>query len=286
VLFKLSFGWLEKSWFLSLFLSFLFIIIQGIWLNNIVVNTDITAKGTFIPGLIYVSLICSNQETLSFNGAVISGFFILYILKIAFGIYGKEDNYMDIFKMTTTISIASLLYLPMVLYIFFVWLILIIYRTVNFRMFIISLVGFIIPYIYVLFLYFWFDKTHIFFQHLIDKYNSLFIHNIDFRIYLGIIPIILGCLYLISIIGLVRKIKSRVIKIRKYIYIITWMFIFSLINAMFFGDPSLISLSLLCIPATFFVSDYFISIKRKWLAEFIFTMYIILIFVEKVLQMH
>ncbi len=223
---------------------------------------------------------------MSFNGVVISGFFILYILQIAFNIYGKSDHYMDIFKITMAISIASLFYLPMFLYLIFVWLIVMVYRSADFRTFVISLVGFVIPYIYVLFFYFWFDKTPLLYQHLINKYNSLFIHNFDFRIFISLIPIILGCLYLFSIIGLLRKVNSRVIKIRKYIYLVSWLFVLSLIIALFFSDSTLISLSLLCIPATFFVSDYFLSFKRKWLAELIFTLILIFIIVEKVLQIH
>jgi hypothetical protein len=161
-----------------------------------------------------------------------------------------------------------------------------VYRAFNFRIILISFVGFVIPYIYVLFFYYWFDKTPILFQHLIDKYNSLFIHNFDFRIYLRTIPIMLGCLYFLSIIGLLRKTNSRVIKIRKYIYIITWMFFLTLIIDLFFSDSTLISLSLLSIPATFFVSDYFLSFKRKWIPEFIFVLVLILIIVEKVSQIH
>jgi hypothetical protein len=286
VLFRLCFNWLEKYKFISLFLSFILIVIQAVWLNSMVINTDITAKGTFIPGLIYVILMCSNYATLSFNGVVISGFFILFILKIVFSIYGKDDCYMDIFKISMIISIASLFYLPMILYVFFIWLILMVYRAFNFRIILISFVGFIIPYIYILFFYYWFDKTPILFQYLKNIYNSLFIHNIDFRIYLSTIPILLGCLYFISIIGLLRKTNSRVIKIRKYIYIITWMFFLTIIIVLFFSDSTLICLSLLSIPATFFVSDYFLSFKRKWIAELLFILVLIFVIVEKVSQIH
>jgi len=283
VLFNLCFSWLENSKYISLVLSLLFIVIQAIWLNVIVVKSDITAKGTLVPSLIYVILICSNQELLSFNGVVLSGFFILYTLQIAFSIYGKDDIYMDVFKISMILSIASLFYLPIFLYLSFVWLIIMIYRATKFRLIIISSVGFIIPYLYTLFFYFWFDKTSVFYQHLKNIFYSFGLHHFNFGIYLDYMPIMIACLYVVSVIGLFRKINSRVIKTRKFIYIITWLLFLSLMIALFFSDTTLISLGLLSIPATFFVSDFFLSFKRNWLAELIFLMIIIFIIVEKVL---
>jgi hypothetical protein len=284
VLFKTAFGWLENYRLFSLIIPFVFTLIQAFWLNSVVVNNDISGKGTLIPALIYVTLMSLNQDALSFNGLFFSGFFIIYALQISYNCYGKENIHLDIFKMAIVISIASLFYLPMLFYMLFVWIVMLFFNANNFRTFVISLVGFLLPYLYLIVVYFMLDDIPLLFHHLLLKYHSLFIHTIDFGIYLQLFPIILGSLIIISIVVFMRKINSRVIKIRKYIYLALWLFMLSTIIALFFSDSFLISLSLVVAPATIFFSDFLLSIKRKWLAGLIFFILIAVIIVEKLLQ--
>ncbi len=284
VLYKIAFSGLEKYRIIALIIPFFFILFQAYWLNSIIVNNDISGKGTMFPALIYIVLMSLNQDALSFNGLIFSGFFMIYALKISYNCYGKESINMDIFKMSIVFSIASLFYLPMLFYLLFVWIIMLFYNANSFRIFIISLVGFVLPYLYVFVVYFMLDATPLLFQHLILRYNSLFIHTNDFGIYMQLYPLLLGSLIIVSITVFLRKINSRVIKIRKYIYIALWMFAVSIAIALFFSDSFLISLSLVAVPATIFVSEFILSFKKKWIAGLIFFLLISMIIVEKLLQ--
>jgi len=282
ILFSYCFSWLKEYRIISLLISFLCILLQSLWLNSIIVNADITARGTQIPGLIYFILMCGNANVMSFNGVVFSVFFIIYNLKIAFELYNKENTYIEVFKMAFSISIAALFYLPMLFFYIFIWLVFFVYRNISFRSILISIVGFILPVLYLFFFYFWFDKIPLLIEVLKHNYNQLYIHDFDLRIYLQLIPTVLAFIYLYSLISIFRKINSRIIRIRKYIYIIIWLFVLLLIISLVFIDYHLISFSLLSIPATVLVTDLLLGFKRKWLAELLLFMMIILFIIDNV----
>lgn len=274
---------------LNIVLAFLLIITQAVIINASLINHKIIARNTLLPFLIYFVLMSYSPEVQTVHPVLIANFFLLLALNLNLGIYLKPEPYREIFNSTFFISLASLFYLPSLIFLILVWISLLIYRISSLREWIISLSGLLAPYLFIAFYYYWTDSFGIFIQ---DYIGTMFRFHPFYIIFtkplLGesyiALGVVLAILLIIGFIKISLETTEKVITVRKRMnVIIFWVFI-TLISFFWASDHLLIHACLLAIPACILIVYFFTGIRRIAVAEIFFTMIIFLIAVIKLLH--
>lgn len=274
---------------LNVTLAFLLVISQAILINSSLVNHKIIARNTLLPFLLYVVLMSYTPVVQTVHPVLIANLFLILALNLNMSIYLKPEPYKEIFNSTFFVSLASLFYLPSLIFLILIWISLLIYRISSLREWIITLSGLLAPYLFIAFYYYWTDSFGDFLQ---DYIGIIFrFHPFQLSIakpLLGETYIALGSVLTVLVItGLIKislETTEKVITVRKRMnVIISWVFI-TLISFFWASDHLLIHACLIAIPASILMAYFFSGIRRIAVAEIFFTLIIFLVAVIKLLH--
>lgn len=238
---------------------------QCLYINKIVVAQKITSTNSFYPALFYFILISFWPGTLTLSSELLATSFILIALNKTIRTYLAVNTYSKIFKIGFSLSIASLIHPPFFLFIPLTWVGMSIFSQGEMRHWVLSLLAITSPWIIFLSFICYCNipglQYDMFFTFLLPGSQSIQFNLID-RINL----ILLGGLFLISMIELLRSLNRKNIKARKsYIFLLWIVVIFSVYN---YINPSYIGrkLLILSIPFSIILSNYFYYNKKSnWL---------------------
>ena len=261
---------------IAVFIGFLIILFNAFLFNSIIISNNLMGKHTYMPALIYVLLMCCFRNSIILNNIIIVHVFLLLITRLLLKIYDKADPFQQIFNIGVLLAIISFIYSPGILLLLFVWMVFIQFNIISWREWAILLIGILIPYIFLVFFYFWFDHLFELLLLLNGYYQSLrfsFHLNTNMYIFLsGLLPLII-----INMAYTLNGIEKNTIMIRKKIIIFIYLLFISLAAGMLNHEP-FNSLSLAMIPSGLFVSNYFQMVKKKIWREFFF-LFLMLLFV-------
>ena len=152
-----------------------------------------------------------------------------------------------------------------------VWVGLIVIRTFVWREWIISFLGLILPYLFIITYYFWYDKVEMF---LIDK---IFYPSSDAKYsieseplsFIGLCSVLTGLIAL-SFLKLTRGLPVNTILARNILVVFIWMIALSFLAFLMAPALNLRYLSFMAIPFTIYGSHYFLTAKKNWWSEVLF----------------
>lgn len=130
---------------------------QGMLLNRIVNKYRLLSQLTFMPAFGYVLLVSLFNDYLFMSPAFLANFSILFMLDKTYESY-NDGSFGHLFDIGFAISIASLFYLPTSILVIFLIVALGTTRIFNWREWIVSMAGILIPYFLVGTYFFWFDQ--------------------------------------------------------------------------------------------------------------------------------
>jgi hypothetical protein len=193
-------------------------------------------------------------------------FLILTIDRI-FNSYDREVIHSNAFESGIFLAIGSLFYLNLICFFPILWIgLFVINSKVNWREFVLSTLGFILPWGVALMYYLAANKTEELIQILEANFtfHQVFLKgNLPVQIYVGLLVLltILGSFFLLS------QYDEKKISSRKYFKTFFWIFLISCI--LIFANPAVSQeiIVLLAIPLTFLISNYLIHMKRLFWGE-------------------
>ena len=256
-------------------ISSLLIGAQGVYLNFIVNEFKLLKTQTHLPALFFVLLNVGISSLLTFTPLIVVNTLLLFVLHQGFLIYNQNKAFSLAFNIGFVIAVATLIYFPVIILFPLIWISLLYTKPSNFRELLIAVLGFMVPIAFYVAYYFVTDQllklitfdwggNRIFY---LDMLQASYLRNSFFYV-----------LYAVGVLaGLfaVRTFSQHVVKVRKYLVILFLFLILSLATMLLNSSDAIASYILMTIPLTVFYAAYFISIKRKWLAELIFTVLII-----------
>jgi len=210
------------------------------------------------------------------NPALFAIICIIPVIEKIFGSYKEEELSYKYFEAALLISIGSMFYSRAALLMFVLWTALAILRTPNWREWILSVIGFILPYIFLILILYLINKN-------IGEYFFKIASN--FRISRGLsffnLFSIINYAFLLFLIAIssfqmIRIYQGLKIYARIYYRIFFWMFIITLVFGVGFYNQSAELLYFLAIPVSYILTFYFYSLKLDWLGEILFTFFILL----------
>ncbi|MGE0561399.1 MAG: DUF6427 family protein [Flavobacteriales bacterium] len=273
-LFNLFGKWfVEHRWINVLFTSFL-IGFQAVFLNFIINQEKLIKGNTHLVGLFYVVLNGALALLFTINPIIIVNTFLITILFLMFKLYSQSEAKALLFNTCFLLSIGTLFYMPLFCLLPLIWIVLSYVRTPGYRDYFISLIGFLLPFLYL--------TTYLYITDGLYKSNI-----IDWIYYLSIFPKLLlnqPYFYYISVLtgfvilsgaSLVSQLSREVVKDRKLFIVLILMTIF-IASTVLFNTSDYISLYiLLTIPFSVVLANYFYKLKKEWLAEVFFILLVL-----------
>lgn len=141
--------------FLSVIIAFVLVLAQGLFLNALFSNNLLTPKASFLPAVLFVTCFSFFPEFHTVSPILFINLFLLLSLKYLFRAYNTQIAFDSFFSASFYIAINMLLYPPAWVLLLLIPISITIYRLFTRRIWIISLLGVLFPYI-IVFFYYWF----------------------------------------------------------------------------------------------------------------------------------
>lgn len=264
---------IDSSLILSNIVTFILILLQSFYLNNINSKYGLISKRSYLPAVIFILLTGSINEIKYFQPIIMANFFILLALTQIFDTYKIEKIFSNFFNAGFFVSIGSLFYFNTIYFIIIIWIGLFLIRDFNFREWIISFLGILAPYMITFSLYFIFDNINdlliiinknILSEKTMIQYNTYDIIFLGYTIFIAAISIF----YLLSVFN-TQKISTRH-------YYLTFIFFMVVIIGLFIISPSASAelIYSMAIPLSFILANYLLNSGSLIFTEIIFTLLI------------
>lgn len=270
-LFSLALSIFSGNKILSFIISVLLIISEAILLNFITQRFHLLKSQTYLPALVYVVLMSSIPEVLLLHPVLFSNLFLILALKRGLDLSGNANSSSSAFDSSFFISIGSLFYFPSIIFLIFVWLSLVAFRSFSFRDWLITIIGICLPYLFALTYYYWFGEAKLFWseiiiQPLINKVSN----EIDFLKSFYAFLIFLLIMTVMSIPPFLSEMGRNKAGIRSSLRLFIWFGLFALISLFLAPSNSLYHFCLAAIPLSIIFSNFLLNIKSVY-SEIIFT---------------
>lgn len=253
-------------------IGLLLVIGEAFLLNYIVNENEVITRQSFLPALFYIVFMSNNSAMLCLHPLLFSNLFVILAIGKLLNSYRKDNAFSESFDAGFLLSLASLFYFPCIVFFPLMGVAFILLRPFNWREWMISFFGVLIPFLFVAAFYFvnesWDYLIH-------DKmlFNLIKPITLDkvppsfyFLMITGWVIVLLAFFNLFSGLGTGPQ------KTKKSIILLIWIFLFSGISVLIAPKISTVYFSTLAIPASVFCSNYFMFMKRAWIAELLFAL--------------
>lgn len=247
--------------------AFLIILSQAVYIGSMFINRKVFSENTYVPSLLYIIFMAFSYDTLALTGELLGlGFLLLALNNLLSELEFRAKRDDRVLALGTFISLASLCSFEYWLFYLVASIIVILYSRRDLRIFFLLTMGFALPHLLLITLYFVSDG-------LAPLMQFFYVANLKFGttslmaprglVYLSLIP----ALFLAAAIVVING-EARFSKYQSQIFqgMLLWT-AFSVIYIMHTSDRRPQSLIALVPPLSYFVSHLFLLIRRRRIAE-------------------
>lgn len=257
------------EWALLLITSLL-VGFQALQWNKIITNHEVLYKPSYLPALIYITCMSLFKEFLALIPVILCNGLIVLIIKKIFQLYNTDKFIKINFEIGLLCAISALIYLPS-LVVFVLYLVSIhLLKTTTINEWMAGICGFILPYFFILFYYYWINSTE---EFVINCFPFIFQYPlIALKLnFISILPSFIACFILtLSFIKLVNNFMKNNIMVRKFQQVLILFIVLSLFSFMLQPQSNFGHFAIMIIPASVFIAYYFLANKNVWITEIIY----------------
>ena len=272
--YELVYKALENFQIVGIVLSYLLLMIQAIFFNNIVGEYNISNKNSYLPALFYVLLFSSSKGLMQLNPILLANFFIIFSIRSILAVYTSHEKITPIFNAGFLIAIASMFYLPAIALLLYLILTLIVFRELSLRFSFVVFAGAMVPYLYVSTYYYWTNQLLIKFHEALQLFSKC---SIYFRFEISTIfyLVFFGIAFLVGLFQYWYRLTEKLVKIRKYFFSCLCFIIIVLASLFFSNERYSMHFGLFSLPAAIFIANYVFLCRKLWIANLIIIGFII-----------
>jgi hypothetical protein len=272
---------LNSAHFIATLIAFILIVSEAFLLNYIVNENEILTKPSFLPALFYIVFMSNDRTMLMLYPLLFANFFILLAIHKLVSSYRKDSAFSNAFDAGILFSLATLFYFPGIVFIPLLGIAFVLFRPFNWREWIISFLGVMLPYLFVFTYYFW---NGMLVHSQVDKMVYPHLSNqakLDFSQHFYFILGVGWLLVLFSLGKLFTGSPETSQKNKKSIRLLLWFSAFALISVLIAKEISIQSFSALAIPSSVFCANYFLKIKKAWWGELLFLLLLVSVVINQ-----
>ncbi len=253
--------------------GFIFLLFNALVLTLLSYEFQFLQHRTFLPGIIYVATVSSFPSLQTLHPAYPATLFVLLSIYYIFNTYHRKNEISSTFNASFLVSIGALFYLPVITLFPLIWIsIFVLQKNDNWRLLVIPLIGFSLPWLLLWSFLFVTGSDQIFISTIffgMKSVNNQFI----FRIAFLIITVFIFLLSAFGSLSLINSVGIRKMSTRKYFIILYWMLGLSIPAAFLFPSTGLGIIIISTIPVSFLITVFFMSGKRGFWKEFLFFLF-------------
>jgi hypothetical protein len=229
-------------------------------------------------------LMSLQPEMFSLHPIVIANLFMLFALHKLMQSYRKETSYSEVFDTGLFISLAALFYIPSIVFILLLWIGLILLRPFIWREWVISFFGILVPWIFLIFFYFWSDKLDTLqydalYYTIITPQKSFSAISLSYAEYVQLGILLMGAL--LSSGRFIADLNKGTVRTRSNLFLMVYFLLLAICSVFLAPSYSIAYLSFLSIPFTVFFSSFLLFVRKQWMAELFFLLLIISVFLNQ-----
>jgi hypothetical protein len=257
----------------STFTALIFIILLAFLVLKLNQQYAFIRVRTFLPSYLFVLITSGLHELHVMHPVYPAALFLILAIDRIFNTYDKEQIHSNAFDSGIFLAIGSLFYLNLIFFFPILWIGFIILKPkVNWREYILTTIGFILPWLAALAFYLATGRRDELVQTLESNitFHQVFLRdNLPIQIYGGFLIL----LTLISSFFLLSQFDGKKISSRRYFKTFFWIFLISVILVIANPAVSQEIIILMAIPLTYLISNYLIFMKRQvWGEVFLYVL--------------
>lgn len=259
---------------LNISVALILVIAQSFLMNYIVNENEVLTRPSFLPAALYAIFMSSNKAMLILHPLIFGNFFLLLAIHRLLTSYRKDKGFSNFFDAGFLIAIASLFYFPYIVFFPLLAAALVILRPFNWREWMISVCGLLAPYILTGTVYFMIDRL----DYLVyDRMLFYFSRQLNLGTLSGSFYFTNSVQLSILILAgarLFTGLNTGSQKTKKSIVMLIWFLLAGVASIAITQEVSTSCFAAVAIPASVFYAHYFINLKRYWLAEVLFLLFL------------
>lgn len=254
---------LSKNPLANNIVALLFIILLAFLILKLNVQYAFIRTRTFLPSSLFVLISSGMHELHAMHPVYPATLFLVLTVDRIFSSYDKEIIHSNAFEAGIFLAIGSLFYLNLMFFAPFLWIgFNVLKPKINWRDYILTTLGFVMPWAAVLMYYLATGQTDAFYHTLEQNFTShpvFFKSNLPIQIYMGYLLL----LTLLASFNLLRQYDEKKISSRKYFKAFFYIFLIS--GTLIIASPAVSQeiIIILTLPLTYLISNYLISMKRQ-----------------------
>lgn len=250
-------------------ISVILLFIQGAYINRIAGINRLTKTNSLFPGLFYIILMSLFPEYLNLTPMILANTILIIAISDLFYLYQKSQIADKIFNIGFYVSLSSLFfssYILLVLAFFFGILLL---KSFKFIERVRYIFGILIPYMILLTWVFWSGSLHDIWTTYFLNFFTLNIRNIPFHLYPIVQMVVYGLLIVISVVHFSNYATRMTMPVKKKYSALFWILFFALAGLFFQPGFTIVCITVLCMPLSFFIGNIMLGIENKLVVEII-----------------
>lgn len=267
----------------SVFLTLLIVLLQAFLLVQFNKTYILINYRTYLPAFFYIIIASSFVHLQRINPVTLGAIFIFISINNLFNTYRSDYALNKLYLAGFFIAIASLFWTPFVFFVILIWISLLILRPFIGREWLVGLLGFLTPYLFVFVYYFVFTSGEQIEMLVASLQQNLKI-SITFKLLHFSYYILFGFLFLLLILAsytLIVNFQKKKIRNRKYFEISWWIFFICIALLILFDTVGYEIIYILSIPLSFLLTDYFYSVKKSWFLNLVLIVfYLSIIYIQ------
>jgi hypothetical protein len=268
-LFELVVSGLKFQPLILMSINVLLILITALTWNNTLNANELLPAKTWYPAFFYMLFMSSSPLQTQINPIIFSNAMLALIVYRIMDNYRKDEAFAAMFDSGFYTGIGMLFYFPVIILFPLIWVALIVMRPFIWREWIIALLGLSIPLLFTFTYYFWYDSLNVL------VYDKIFYPTQDFVFLLseqrtsfllvGLWWLVCGVLSILHV--MLKGWTVNTIVSRNFLVFNGWFLALSLISFLMVPVTSFQYFSLVALPLSIYLSNYFIQMKRQWIAD-------------------
>ncbi len=274
-LYSLLVTWLQQFPLLTVAVALILVVLQALTLFYVFQANGFFGRSNFLPALIILLAYSWNVNYQTMHAALPAGLFIIVALNSIMIMYGRPAAYHQVFTASFALGLASLFYIPLAYFLFFVWFTLITYRISSWREYAVALIGYVLPFIYYISWLFWDDNLVKGLNHLSGSlFNLVLPARLTFMnaLWLSLSVFIM----LVAMAAVLNVMNDKLISLRRRAWVLFNFSFIALVAILLAGWPVLSANYLFVIPMAFFSTGSVILLKRPFWFEMLTLGYFLL----------
>jgi len=262
-----------------LFLGLL--VFQALYLNQIHDYHRLAERNQMLVAVFYLILMGSAPILVRPNMMIIVNFLMILLMNIIFNILGENEPYRQVFDASVLVSIASLFYFPAIFFIVFIWLCFIVYQIFTWREWLISIIAFVLPYIFLGPYFLYTNELPKVVMAFIARFMEIKPVFVLVNPYSYIVWGLLFFLVMIVFSRIIKGISESSVDLQKKNRVVLFFLFIVAVSAVYSGENFRMHLTLAAMPVSMIFGTYFSQSKKQLLPEIITLLLLVVIFAGK-----